>query len=106
MALRAAFAPNLLAASLSERLVLYQDNPRTNFTFPNVVGNIFQDHSQAISPDGRWLAVALADYSIELWSLAEKESRCDGSLDTRPQSAQWHGHPTVDFSPAAVTTKP
>jgi WD40 repeat protein len=74
-AFRAAIAPDfkLLAALLPHGLVWYWGNPQTNVIFPEVVGNAFNDHAQAISPDGRWLATALADRSIEIWSLAEKK---------------------------------
>ena len=54
-------------------LLWYWGDPQTNVVFPDVVGNRFNDHAQAISPDGRWLATALADHSIEIWSVAEKK---------------------------------
>jgi WD40 repeat protein len=74
-ALRAAIAPDfkLLAALLPHGLVWYWGNPQTNVIFPEVIGNPFNDHAQAISPDGRWLANAGVDHSIEIWSLAEKK---------------------------------
>jgi len=43
----------------------------TNLTLSGVAGDLFGGHGHEISPDGRWLATALADHSVEIWSLQE-----------------------------------
>ena len=43
----------------------------TNLIVSDVVGNRFHGYAHQIAPNGRWLATALADHSIELWSLEQ-----------------------------------
>jgi WD40 repeat protein len=45
----------------------------TNAIFPEVIGNPYHKQELAISPDGLWLAVPLADHSIEIWSVKDQD---------------------------------
>jgi WD40 repeat protein len=70
---RAAISPDLkfIALGQPEGLVIYSG--ATNVIFPNVRGNQFHEsQAMAISPNGQWLATALADRSIEIWLLPDK----------------------------------
>lgn len=59
----------LAAAKVPQGLIFYRSN--TNALFDDVVTPQYHGTGAAISPDGLWFALVLADRSVELWSLAD-----------------------------------
>jgi WD40 repeat protein len=70
---RAAITPDLktVATIQAEGLVFYSGG--TTVIVPELAINLYSGRGFACSPDSRWLAIAAADGSIELWSVPERK---------------------------------